>query len=66
MAGKDTTNPGLVNVADEADGEIRINQTIAVTSPSYNAGPTVDVATGRLPGRGLASNDTAANSPSSR
>lgn len=66
MAANDSTNPGLVNVADEADGEIRINQTIKVTTPSYNAGPTVDVTTERLPGRGLASNDTAANSPSSR
>ena len=66
MAANDSTNPGLVNVADEADGEIRINQTIQVTTPSYNAGPTVDVTTERLPGRGLASNNTAANSPSSR
>ena len=66
MAGKDTTNPGLVNVADESDGEILINQTITVSQPSYNAGPTVDVTTERLPGRGLPSNDTAANSPSSR
>ena len=66
MSNTDTTNPGLVNVADQSDGEIRINQTIAVTRPSYNAGPTVDVTTERLPGRGLASNSTAANSPSSR
>jgi hypothetical protein len=66
MSNKDVTNPGSVNVADEADGETRINQAIEVTTPSYNAGPTVDVATERLPGRGLASNNTAANSPSSR
>ena len=66
MATNDITNPGLVNVADEADGETKINQAIEVTTPSYNAGPTVDVTTERLPGRGLASNDTAANSPSSR
>jgi hypothetical protein len=66
MADKDVTNPGLVNVADEADGEIRINQTITVSRPSYNAGPTVSVVTERLPGRGLTSNNTAANSPSSR
>ena len=66
MANKDVTNPGLVNVADEADGMTRINQAVESTSPSYNAGPTVDVATEILPGRGLPSNDTAANSPSSR
>ena len=66
MAANDSTNPGLVNVADEADGEILINQTITVNRPSYNAGPTVSVVTEKLPGRGLASNDTAANSPSSR
>jgi hypothetical protein len=66
MPNTDTTNPGLVNVADEADGEIKINQAIEVTTPSYNAGPTVDVTTERLPGRGLPSNNTAANSPSSR
>jgi len=66
MASTDNTNPGLVNVADESDGEILINQTITVSRPSYNAGPTVDVTTEKLPGRGLASNDTAANSPSSR
>ena len=66
MATNDSTNPGLVNVADEADGETKINQAIEVTTPSYNSGPTVDVTTERLPGRGLASNNTAANSPSSR
>ena len=66
MANKDVTNPGLVNVSDEADGEILINQAIEVSSPSYNAGPTVSVVTEKLPGRGLASNNTAANSPSSR
>ena len=66
MATNDITNPGLVNVADEADGETLIDQAIAVSWPSYNAGPTVDVTTERLPGRGLPSNDTSANGPSSR
>jgi hypothetical protein len=65
MANKDVTNPGLVNVADEADGETLINQAIT-TGPSCNAGPTVSVVTEQLPGRGLTSNNTAANSPSSR
>jgi hypothetical protein len=66
MANKDVTNPGLVNVANEADGEILINQTVEVTTPSYNSGPTVDVTTEKVIGKGLASNNTAANSPSSR
>ena len=66
MASTDTTNPGLVNVADEADGETRINQAITTSRPSCNAGPTIDVATEKPVGKGLASNDTAANSPSSR
>jgi len=43
MTGTDITNPGLVNVVDEADGEILINQTIQV-SRSYNPGPTIAVA----------------------
>jgi hypothetical protein len=66
MIGKDVTNPGLVNVADEADGKLSVDQAIEATHPSYNAGPTIDVTTEKLPGRGLASNNTAANSPSSR
>ena len=61
METNDSTNPGLVNVADEADGETKINQAIEVTTPSYNAGPTVDVTTEKLPGRGLASNNTDSN-----
>ena len=36
----DVTNPGLVNVADQSDGEIKINQTISVSKPSSNSGPT--------------------------
>jgi hypothetical protein len=66
MPNADTTNPGLVNVADESDGETLINQAITVSRPSCNAGPTVDVIKERPIGRGLASNNTAANSPSSR
>ncbi len=62
--GIDVTNPGLVNVANEADGLILINQTIQV-SRSYNPGPTESVADEAF-GKGLASNNTAANSSSSR
>jgi hypothetical protein len=62
--GKDVTNPGLVDVADQGDGITRINQAIS-TGPSSNAGPTVNVAD-ETPGKGLPSNNTAANSPSSR
>jgi hypothetical protein len=40
----DITNPGLVNVANQADGLILINQTITTSIPSYNSGPTVYVA----------------------
>ncbi len=52
----DTTNPGLVNVADEADGEIKINQTITVSRPSSNAGPTISVTTEPVVGHGIAAN----------
>lgn len=48
----DIINPGLVNVADEADGEILINETIQV-SRSYNPGPTIAVADEAF-GRGMA------------
>ena len=65
MSNKDVTNPGLVNVADEADGETVVNQTIEV-SPSYNPGPTISVVTEIPIGHGLPSNNTAANSSSSR
>ena len=65
MAGKDVTNPGLVNVADEADGETVVNQAIGV-GPSYNAGPTVSIITESPLGHGLPSNNTAANGPSSK
>ena len=48
----DNTNPGLVNVANQADGLILINQTIQV-SRSYNPGPTVQAADETF-GKGLA------------
>jgi hypothetical protein len=41
MSDIDVTNPGLVNVADQADGETRIDQEITVSRPSSNSGPTV-------------------------
>ncbi len=47
----DITNPGLVNVADQADGPILIDQEIQV-SRSYNPGPTIVVADEAF-GRGL-------------
>lgn len=59
MSDQNVVNPGLVNVADESDGEIKINQTITV-SPSSNAGPTVSVVTEYPPGRGLPSDVRAA------
>jgi hypothetical protein len=65
MANGTVNNPGLVNVADEADGLTKINQAITTAKPSSNAGPLVSAANEAF-GRGLASNNTAANSPSSR
>jgi hypothetical protein len=62
--GIDVTNPGLVNVANQGDGLTLIDQEIQV-SRSYNPGPTVEIVT-EVFGKGLASNNTAANSPSSR
>ena len=62
--GIDVTNPGLVNVADEADGLTKINQAIA-TGPSTNPGPTVSAADETF-GKVLPTNNTAANGPSSR
>jgi hypothetical protein len=50
----DNTNPGIVNVADQADGLISIDQTIQV-SRSYNPGPTVQAADEAF-GKGLATN----------
>ena len=52
MGTTNVVNPGLVNVADEADGETRVDQAVTVT-PSSNAGPTVSVADGEPAGRGL-------------
>jgi hypothetical protein len=61
MSTTNVTNPGSVNVADQSDGEIKVNQTITV-SPSTNAGPTTrggDLA----PGRGVSSTDPSDVSP---
>jgi hypothetical protein len=63
--GKDVTNPGLVNVANQGDGLTLIDQEITTSKPSSNSGPTVNAAD-EASGKGLASNNTAANSPSSR
>ena len=40
MSDTNAVNPGLVNVADQSDGEIKINQTIKIDRPSSNSGPT--------------------------
>jgi predicted regulator of amino acid metabolism with ACT domain len=48
----DSTNPGLVDVASQSDGEIKVNQTIT-TGPSSNAGPTISVITERPIGHGI-------------
>lgn len=37
---QDTTNPGLVNVADEGDGRLSVDQPIT-TGPGTNPGPLV-------------------------
>jgi hypothetical protein len=55
MSDTNIVNPGLVNVADQSDGEIKIDQAVTVSPPS-NAGPTTqggDLA----PGRGVAETD---------
>jgi hypothetical protein len=55
MADKNVVNPGLVNVADEADGVLSVDQAVT-SSPSYNPGPTVSVVTEAPLGRGLTLN----------
>jgi hypothetical protein len=40
MGDINVVNPGLVNVADQADGLTVVEQTITVTRPSTNSGPT--------------------------
>ena len=45
------TNPGLVNVADQADGLISVDQTRSVVRPSTNSGPTSQGAS-LAPGKG--------------
>ena len=52
MSNTDTASPGLVNVADQSDGEISVDQAVTI-SPSMNSGPITqggDLA----PGRGVA------------
>ena len=39
MGDTNVVNPGSVNVADQSDGEIKINQTIKIDRPSSNSGP---------------------------
>jgi len=39
MGDPNIVNPGSVNVADQSDGEIKINQTIKIDRPSSNSGP---------------------------
>ena len=56
MSDINVVNPGLVNVANEADGEILINQTITVAKPSTNSGPLTQGAN-LAPGRGVATTD---------
>ena len=55
MADKNVVNPGLVNVADEADGLVSVDQAVT-SSPSYNPGPTVSVVAETPLGRGLTLN----------
>lgn len=55
MADKNVVNPGLVNVADEADGRVSVDQAVT-SSPSYNPGPTVSVVAETPLGRGLTLN----------
>lgn len=52
MADKNVVNPGLVNVADEADGRVSVDQAVT-SSRSYNPGPTVSVVAEKPLGRGL-------------
>jgi hypothetical protein len=40
MSDTNVVNPGSVNVADQSDGEIKINQAVTVSRPSGNSGPT--------------------------
>ena len=55
MADQNVVNPGLVNVADEADGRVSVDQAVT-SSPSYNPGPTVSVADETPLGRGITPN----------
>jgi hypothetical protein len=53
MSDINIVNPGLVNVADQADGLISVDQTKIVTRPSTNSGPITQGAT-LAPGKGTA------------
>jgi len=55
MSDINIVNPGLVNVADQSDGEILVNQTITV-SPPTNSGPLTQGAD-LAPGQGVAAAD---------
>ena len=55
MSDINVINPGLVNVADQSDGEILVNQTISV-GPSTNAG-SITQGADLEPGRGVAATD---------
>ena len=39
MGDTNVVNPGSINVADQSDGEIKINQAIKIDRPSSNSGP---------------------------
>ena len=52
MSDTNVVNPGLVNVADQSDGEILVNQTITV-SPPTNSGPLTQGGS-LAPGQGVA------------
>ena len=55
MADQNVVNPGLVNVADEADGRVSVDQAVT-SSRSYNPGPTVSVVTETPLGQGITPN----------
>lgn len=55
MSDQNVVNPGLVNVADEADGRVSVDQAVT-SSPSSNPGPTVSVVAESPLGRGITTN----------
>lgn len=52
MSTKNVVNPGLVNVADQADGPTLLDQAVAATRPCTDAGPLVQAAA-VAPGHGV-------------